>query len=202
MRAVVGPTAPRRDDGGTHDHGVTVVLEVGGVRWGTSKAVAEAVLSRRAGVLAAEVNPVAQTATVRFDAGVTSVAELTGWVRGCGYHCSGQSIPQHLCDPLTEPVRATRAEHEPAKAPTGMTPQEAIGHGGHHAGMSMDAMVRDMRNRFLVAAVLSVPILVFSPIGRDVLGFRGAAPFGIRDELPRCFRTPDYWRFQTAVGFP
>ena len=45
-----------------------------------------------------------------------------------------------------------------------------MGHGGH-AGMSMDDMVRDMRNRFLVAAVLSVPILLWSPIGREVLGF-------------------------------
>ncbi len=35
----------------------------------------------------------------------------------------------------------------------------------------MDAMVRDVRNRFLVAAVLSVPILLWSPIGREVLGF-------------------------------
>ena len=48
---------------------------------------------------------------------------------------------------------------------------EAMGHGGHHAGMSMDDMVRDMRNRFLVAAVLSIPILLWSPIGREVLGF-------------------------------
>ena len=35
-------------------------------------------------------------------------------------------------------------------------------------------MVRDMRNRFLVAAVLSVPILLWSPIGREVLGFTRA----------------------------
>ena len=43
-----------------------------------------------------------------------------------------------------------------------------MGHGGH-GGMSMDASVCDMRNRFLMAAVLSVPILLWSPIGRDVL---------------------------------
>jgi Cu2+-exporting ATPase len=49
--------------------------------------------------------------------------------------------------------------------------------------MSMDAMVRDMRNRFVVAAVLSVPILLWSPIGRDVLGFEVPAPFGLRDDV-------------------
>jgi Cu2+-exporting ATPase len=57
-----------------------------------------------------------------------------------------------------------------------------MGHGGT-AGMSMDAMVRDMRNRFLVAAIFSVPILLWSPIGRDVLGFTAAAPFGLRDDV-------------------
>jgi Cu2+-exporting ATPase len=64
-----------------------------------------------------------------------------------------------------------------------MTPQEAMGHGGHHAAMSMDAMVRDMRNRFLVAALLSIPILLWSPIGREVIGFTVPAPFGLRDDV-------------------
>ena len=51
------------------------------------------------------------------------------------------------------------------------------------AGMSMAGMVADMRRRFLVAAVLSVPILLWSSIGRDVLGFDVAAPFGLRDDV-------------------
>jgi Cu2+-exporting ATPase len=58
-----------------------------------------------------------------------------------------------------------------------------MGQGGH-AGMSMNAdMVQDMRNRFLVAAVLSVPILLWSPIGRQVLHFGVPAPFGLRDDV-------------------
>jgi Cu2+-exporting ATPase len=64
-----------------------------------------------------------------------------------------------------------------------MTAQDAMGHGGHHGAMSMADMVRDMRNRFLVAALLSLPILLFSPIGREVLGFEAAAPFGLRDDV-------------------
>jgi Cu2+-exporting ATPase len=63
------------------------------------------------------------------------------------------------------------------------SPDEGIGHAGH-AGMSMDAAaVDDMRNRFLVAAVLSVPILLWSGIGRQVLHFGVAAPFGLRDDV-------------------
>jgi Cu2+-exporting ATPase len=62
-------------------------------------------------------------------------------------------------------------------------PAAAMGHAGH-AGMSMDAgAVQDMRNRFLVAAVLSVPILLWSPIGRQVLHFGVPAPFGLRDDI-------------------
>jgi Cu2+-exporting ATPase len=49
--------------------------------------------------------------------------------------------------------------------------------------MSMDAMVQDMRNRFVVAAVLSVPILLWSSIGRQVLHFGVPAPFGFRDDV-------------------
>ena len=49
--------------------------------------------------------------------------------------------------------------------------------------MSMDAMVRDMRDRFLVAALLSVPILLWSSIGRQVLHFGVPAPFGLRDDV-------------------
>jgi Cu2+-exporting ATPase len=71
----------------------TIVLEVSGLHWATEKNVAEAVLSRRPGVLAVDANPVSQTATVTYDPSRTSVAELAGWVRDCGYHCAGQSVP-------------------------------------------------------------------------------------------------------------
>src|SRR5438045_9302119 len=59
---------------------------------------------------------------------------------------------------------------------------KVMGDGGHEA-MSLGAMAQDMRNRFLVAAVLSVPILLWSPIGRQVLGFTVPAPFGLRDDV-------------------
>ena len=49
--------------------------------------------------------------------------------------------------------------------------------------MSMEAMVADMRRRFLIAALFSIPILMWSPIGRDVLGFEADAPFGLRDDV-------------------
>src|SRR5438552_14980 len=43
--------------------------------------------------------------------------------------------------------------------------------------------VADLRSRCLVAAVASIPMLLWSPIGRDVLHFRLATPFGLRDDV-------------------
>ena len=147
----------------------TAALEVRGVQWASEKSRVETVLGRRPGVIGVEANPVAQTATVRYDPEQTSIGELSGWIRDCGYHCAGRSVPDHVCDPLAE---------ESARP----APKEAMGH--HEDGeMSMDEMVRDMRNRFLVAAIFSVPILLWSPIGRDVLNFDVAAPFGLRDDV-------------------
>ncbi len=81
----------------------TAVLHVGGLGWASEKAVVERVLGRRPGVRLVEANPVSQTATVTFDTARTSVAELRRWVEECGYHCAGQSVPSHVCDPMAEP---------------------------------------------------------------------------------------------------
>jgi Cu2+-exporting ATPase len=192
---------------GINEHGeltATAVLEVSGMLRASEKNVVEAVLGRRPGVHTVEANPVAQTATVTFNPEVTSVAELRDWVRDCGYHCRGQSVPEHVCDPLLEPAadppaqaaEAAREHAEHAASPpeqpeqpaahahvsAPLSPHEAMGHGGHGA-MSMADMVRDMRNRFLVAFLFSVPVVLWSPIGRDVLGFDVAAPFGLRDDV-------------------
>jgi P-type Cu2+ transporter len=213
---------------------VTTVMHVGGLNWASEKAVVERVLGRQPGVRLVDANPVSQTATVTFDTAQTSVAELRRWVEECGYHCAGQSVPSHVCDPMAEPdpadggqavaaahadeaaaaveappsggerpaypgsgagaaeALAAQAGHpmaaveqagqEMAAGAGGPSAHEMMGHGGA-AGMSMAAMVADMRNRFLVAALLSVPILLWSPIGRTVLGFTVAAPFGLRDDV-------------------
>ena len=48
---------------------------------------------------------------------------------------------------------------------------------GHGAGMDMQAMVRDMRNRFWISLVFSVPIFAYSPMGMDFV--RLNPPFGM-----------------------
>ncbi|MFR9732042.1 heavy metal translocating P-type ATPase [Saccharopolyspora sp. MS10] len=177
------------------DRPSTAVLDVRGLLWASEQNVVAARLGRAPGVRAVEVNPVAQTATVVFDSARTSVAELRRWVRECGYHCAGQSVPSHVCDPMREPERTRPAavDHEagteepeppgpaPAASERAPSPQEAGDHEGPGA-MSMAGMVADMRNRFLVALVFSVPIVIWSPIGAEVLGLRVPTPFGLRQD--------------------
>src|SRR5512135_9844 len=180
----------------------TVVLEVAGLHWATEQSVVERVLSRRPGILAVSANSVAQTATVTFDPAVTSVGELRDWVRDCGFHCRGQAVPGHICDPLAEPTAAAQMPPHPLHAAPGM---ERAGHEGGHAhhgtGHDMAPMVRDMRNRFMVAAVLSVPVLLYSPIGREVLGFTAPAPFGLRDDVVALLCTLPVILYSDAVFF-
>ena len=190
-----------------HEDHATVVLDVRPMLRGSEKAVVEAVLGRLPGVARVEANPVAQTANVTYDPGRASVADLRRAIDECGYHCAGQSTPAHICDPRAEP--AVRQGHVAASSPDGgpsphpghpdhaahaghgghaadapalRSPDEVMGHGGH-GGMSMDQMVADMRNRFLLAVVLAVPIVLWSPIGRDVLGFDLGVPFGLREDV-------------------
>ncbi|MFJ3976477.1 heavy metal translocating P-type ATPase [Streptomyces sp. NPDC090021] len=193
------PRDPEPSDAGKERS--TAVLDVRGILRATQQSTVAAVLGRRPGVLDVEVNPVAQSANVVFDPRRTSLAELRGWVTECGYHCAGQSVPAHICDPMDEPdppdparaaeaVRPAHAGHEVEGVPSHAgheaegvpSPEEAMGHGGH-AQMSMAAMVADMRNRFLVAVIFSVPIVIWSPIGEEVFGWHVPVPFGLRQDV-------------------
>jgi len=57
--------------------------------------------------------------------------------------------------------------------------------GGHdHAAMMSDptmaaAMERDMRNRFLVSLVLTIPVILYSELGQTIFGDMPPAPFGL-----------------------
>ena len=151
----------------------SAVLHVGGLHYASEKDVVERRLRARPGVHHVDANPLAQTATVHFDETQTSIDELRRWVEECGYHCAGRSVPGHLCDPGEHDGHADAARAEQA---------HGHGHGGH-AGMSMAAMVADMRNRFLVALAFAIPIAIWSPLGKSLFGSTPATPGGISDAV-------------------
>ena len=109
-----------------------------------------------------------------YDPDATSVEALREWIVDCGYHCAGQSAPGHVCDPLVAP------DHGPHDHAAAARADAADGHGhGGHAGMSMAAMVADMRNRFLVSLIFTIPIVLWSGVGSGLIGSDLATPFGI-----------------------
>jgi Cu2+-exporting ATPase len=183
-----------------------VVLETGGIFRGSSAASLQAVLERQPGVHHADVNPVSQTATVAFDEAIVSEADLRRLVEACGYHCRGEVVPSHVCAPAEAGPAAPgagaavpdahggRAEHaaRPARgAPTATAEVAHMGHAmGHAPGMTMDDMVRDMRNRFWVTALLAVPIVLWSPMGAEMFGLHLPVPLGL---------SPALWQFLLAT---
>jgi Cu2+-exporting ATPase len=54
---------------------------------------------------------------------------------------------------------------------------------GHGAGMDMEHMVRDMRNRFLVSFILGIPVFLYSPLFTDTFGIQLPLPFGLSNEV-------------------
>jgi Cu2+-exporting ATPase len=77
---------------------------------------------------------------------------------------------EHSGHAMAAPAAGTPAQGEMAQM------AHAMGHGG---GMTMDQMVRDMRNRFIVAFILAIPIFLYSPLATEVFNIRLATPFGI-----------------------
>jgi cation transport ATPase len=61
--------------------------------------------------------------------------------------------------------------------------EEGVSRSAEHADMSMAGMVAEMRNRFLVAVLFSIPIVLWSPIGAAVFGLRLPVPFGWRADV-------------------
>ena len=144
------------------------------------------------GVTAAVVNPVSGCATVTYDEGRIAAPAIEEAIERCGHHCAGALVPKHLCDghkPQGDKAtpktigQAGRYEHGDhgahgdGRPPDhhGKPAQDHVTHGGqmdamshemgHGAGMDMQAMVRDMRNRFWISLVFSIPIFLYSPMG-------------------------------------
>ena len=92
-------------------------IEVGELVSPLSAAGVERQLSTLPGVHHADVNYVAGSATVRYDESLTTLEAIQQRVTDCGYHCRGELVPAHVCDP---------AEHKSAAG-------VHSGHAGHRA---------------------------------------------------------------------
>ncbi|HKQ30679.1 MAG TPA: heavy metal translocating P-type ATPase [Burkholderiales bacterium] len=165
----------------------TVTVDVGGMLSPLSARGVERQLARLPGVHHADVNYIAGSATVMYDESVTDLTAIKARVHECGFHCGGEIAPKHVCALQGPPARAEHAKHahppahdaEPAKhRPAAAVPADHMAHEmGHGEGMDMQDMVRDMRNRFWIALIFTIPVFVYSPMGGMFMP--PAPPFGM-----------------------
>jgi Cu2+-exporting ATPase len=158
-----------------------VTLDVGGMTSMLDYQGVEKQLGRLPGVRQATVSIASNSATIEYDETMANVGVLKDKIAECGFHCTGQMLPKHICEPHHEhrdehgmSAGHGHAGHQPAPMPMSHDMSHEMGHG---TGMDMQDMVRDMRNRFWISFVFSVPIFLFSPMGFDSI--RLEPPFGL-----------------------
>jgi Cu2+-exporting ATPase len=130
-------------------------------------------LLRLPGVHRVDVDYVTTSATVTYDETVVDLKTIKEKIRDCGFHCSGTIQPKHVCVPEDPPAAAVAAApvaraHEGHAVPALAAPsaRDEMAHEmGHGPGMDMQAMARDMRNRFWIAFAFTVPIFLSAPMG-------------------------------------
>ena len=139
-----------------------------------------------AAIARVEASYVTQTVTITYDDQHLSQAEVQDLVRDCGYACDGP-LP---AVPTPQPAAVMHLrEGEPERQAMG----QAMGHDMSDPAMAR-AMEADMRRRFWVALALTIPIVLYSSLGTQLLHLHLPTPFGIsRNWLLLVLATPVVW---------
>jgi Cu2+-exporting ATPase len=134
----------------------TTVVNLEGIESVLSCAGVEKKMCQRPGIHKVETNFMTGTATVYHDESVT-LAEIKRCVAECGYGCSGECLPEHVCKPSDPPMMMAHAGHDmgahaehsmPAAKPAEHAGRDMTAHAGHampaaipreHAGHEMAA---------------------------------------------------------------
>src|SRR5256714_2075432 len=169
----------------------TVTLPVKGLNFAGCGREIEKRLGKLAPIRSVEASYVTQTVTITYDDTRLTEAQLRKLVEDCCFACG---------EPLSIGTRpSTTAEQGPhapgAGSPGQVAPRmpmeqgpAAAGHamadmGGMGHDMSDPAMARemeaDMRMRFFVSLVLTIPIILYSSLGTTLFHLRLPTPFGV-----------------------
>lgn len=188
-------------------HVKTVTFPVRGMNFATCASGIEKHLRALQAVVSVDASYVTQTVTITFDERHVSEATLRDLVSDCGYVCEtpltypAAPRQQAISIPVdTDHAAASGSAHDILLSRAPMPAHATIDHAGevthaemahgemaHRGGMAHDmsdpamaaAMEADMRRRFWVAFVLTIPIILYSPLAISLFHLRLATPFGV-----------------------
>lgn len=174
----------------------TSVIEVHAMLSFLSVEEVEARIGAVPGVASVTVDHAAGNATVRYDETRLEVADIKSAVRQRSHEptppqpeAPKSSMAQPTPPEEKSPVKTDHEGHgsqmdheghQKSTQPPAAMSQE-MGHEMGHGGKDLPAMVRDMRNRFWICLVFTIPIFIYAPMG----GFfkPPAPPFGLKLNL-------------------
>src|SRR2546425_3574438 len=144
----------------------------------------EEYLRKLKGVKAVHFDRTRGVAHLTYDPSVTTAETIEAHLRECDYKCDCRKCPTSKCQPghpsvgIKDRERADQLETKPVRG-------DAHAHIAHareaaHAEMEPHGaeMVRDLLRRFVISMILSIPIVLFSPIVKS-FGLRGTLSFGL-----------------------
>ncbi|MCK9530628.1 MAG: heavy metal translocating P-type ATPase [Gammaproteobacteria bacterium] len=166
----------------------TSTVDVGDLLTPLSDMAVERQLSQLTGVQHVDVDYATASATVHYDESLVDLKAIKAKIRDCGFHCTGTIVPKHVCSPEDPALAPVSIASRPAPAEPAARAEMAH-EMGHGAGMDMQAMARDMRNRFWISLAFTVVIFIYAPMGLALPA--PAPPFGI---------SLDRWLFLLASG--
>jgi P-type Cu2+ transporter len=171
----------------------TVTLPVKGLNFAGCAREIEKRLGKLESIAHVAASYVSQSVTITYDETRLDEALLRERVKGCGFACGepltrfpgpGAPVSQRaeadrahgtMVHPAME-VRA--AASAPAKMDMGIVDHSMMGHDMSDPAMAR-AMEADMRNRFFVSLVLTIPVILYSPLGTSLFKLHLPTPFGI-----------------------
>src|SRR2546423_12913906 len=171
----------------------TVTLPVKGLNFAGCAREIEKHLGKLAPIAQVEASYVSQTVTITYDETRLDETQLREMVEDCGFACGDPLTrftgPGATVSQLTEAARAhrtmvlpameDRAEASaPAKMDMGIVDHSMMGHDMRDPAMAR-AMEADMRTRFFVSLLLTIPVILYSPLGTSLFKLHLPTPFGI-----------------------
>jgi Cu2+-exporting ATPase len=184
----------------------TALLDVEGLVCVCCAEAIEAAVASLPGVRSASLDYGAARLRVEGDPAAVDEATLRERVRALGYRCAGDAGGPSAAElahraqmtPITCCTRCDRMQYEMPHTAAGHAHREPAAEG---AGMDHDmsdpamaaAMERDMRRRFLVALVLTVPVILFSPVAVSTFGLELVGDRDVRNVIMLVLATPVVW---------